>query len=76
MKKKLLLVQPRNDRAFTGKVSRKGKAGFAGLALPTVAALTPADRNDGGFEKRPRQVSTGRVVRTAGGPDRPGPAAF
>ena len=35
-------MKPRNDRAFTGKVTR-GKAGMVGLALPTVAALTPED---------------------------------
>jgi len=40
--KKLLLVLPRNDRGYWGKVSRSGKAGFVRLGLPTIAALTPA----------------------------------
>ncbi len=38
---KLLLVLPRNDRGYWGKVSKSGKAGFVRLSLPTVAALTP-----------------------------------
>jgi len=40
--KELLLVLPRNERGFWGKVTR-GKAGFVRLSLPTVAALTPSD---------------------------------
>lgn len=42
MKKRLLLVLPRNDRGFWGKVTH-GKAGFVRLSLPTLAGLTPPD---------------------------------
>lgn len=41
--KKLLLVLPRGERGYFGKVSRSGKAGFVRLGLPTVAAITPSD---------------------------------
>lgn len=34
---------PRCDRAFTGKVNRKGKSGMAHLSLTTLAALTPPE---------------------------------
>ncbi|MDO8426325.1 MAG: radical SAM protein [Deltaproteobacteria bacterium] len=40
---KLLLILPRNERGFWGKVSKKGKAGFVRLNLPTIAALTPKE---------------------------------
>ena len=40
--KELLLVLPRNDRGYWGKVTN-GKAGFVRLSLPTIAALTPTD---------------------------------
>jgi radical SAM superfamily enzyme YgiQ (UPF0313 family) len=42
MKKEVLLVLPRNERGYWGKVTN-GKAGFVRLSLPTVAALTPSD---------------------------------
>lgn len=42
IKKKLLLVLPRNDRGFWGKVTQ-GKTGFVRLSLPTIAALMPDD---------------------------------
>lgn len=42
-KKKLLLVLPRGDRSYFGKVSKRGKAGFIRLGLPTIAAVTPDD---------------------------------
>ena len=42
MNKELLLVLPRNERGFWGKVPR-GKAGFVRLSLPAMAALTPSD---------------------------------
>jgi len=42
--KSLLLVLPRSERGYWGKVHH-GKAGFVRLSLPTVAALTPADWN-------------------------------
>jgi radical SAM superfamily enzyme YgiQ (UPF0313 family) len=41
--KKLLLILPRNDRGYWGKVSAKGTTGFVRLSLPTIAALTPSD---------------------------------
>ncbi len=40
---KLLLVLPRNERGYWGKVSKSGKAGFVRLSLPTLAALAPPD---------------------------------
>lgn len=42
MKKKLLLVFPRSEGGYWGKV-RHGKAGIVSLGLPTVAAITPSD---------------------------------
>jgi len=42
-KRKLLLILPRGDRSYFGKVSSTGKAGFIRLGLPTIAALTPDD---------------------------------
>ena len=41
MKKKLLLILPRNERGFWGKVTN-GKAGFVRLSLPVLASLTPS----------------------------------
>lgn len=41
--KKLLLVLPRNERGYWGKVSKSGKTGIVRLTLPTIAALTPPD---------------------------------
>ncbi|MBI5887033.1 MAG: B12-binding domain-containing radical SAM protein [Deltaproteobacteria bacterium] len=40
---KLLLILPKSERGWWGKVSRSGKAGFVRLNLPTIAALTPED---------------------------------
>lgn len=40
---KLLLIIPRSERGFWGKVSKSGKTGFVRLSLPTIAALTPED---------------------------------
>lgn len=40
---KLLLILPKNERGYWGKVSKSGKAGFVRLSLPTIAALTPED---------------------------------
>ena len=40
---KLLLILPKNERSYWGQVSKSGKAGFARLNLPTLAALTPKD---------------------------------
>lgn len=64
MKKKLLLVQPRNDRAFTGNVVN-GKAGMVSLALPTVAALTPLDREVAIHDARAEPVDYDRKVDLA-----------
>ncbi|MBI4681929.1 MAG: B12-binding domain-containing radical SAM protein [Nitrospirae bacterium] len=41
--KKLLLILPKTERGYWGKVSSSGKAGFVRLSLPAVAALTPSD---------------------------------
>ncbi|MBI5286089.1 MAG: B12-binding domain-containing radical SAM protein [Deltaproteobacteria bacterium] len=41
--KRLLLILPRSERGYWGKVSRGGKAGFVRLGLPTIAAMTPPD---------------------------------
>jgi radical SAM superfamily enzyme YgiQ (UPF0313 family) len=41
--KTLLLILPRNDRGYWGKVSKKGKAGFVRLSLPVISALTPSN---------------------------------
>src|SRR3990170_1249662 len=40
---KLLLILPKNERSYWGKVSRSGSAGFVRLNLPTIAALTPKE---------------------------------
>lgn len=40
---KLLLILPKSERGYWGKVSKSGKAGFVRLSLPTIAALTPKD---------------------------------
>ena len=40
---KLLLILPKNERSYWGQVSKSGKAGFARLNLPTLAALTPKE---------------------------------
>lgn len=40
---KLLLILPKSERGWWGKVSKSGKAGFVRLNLPTIAALTPKD---------------------------------
>lgn len=40
---KLILVMPKAERGYWGKVSKSGKAGFVRLNLPTIAALTPED---------------------------------
>ncbi len=42
MSKRILLVVPRNDRAFSGNV-RNGKCGMANLSLTTVASRVPDD---------------------------------
>jgi len=59
--KELLLVLPRNERGFWGKVTH-GKAGFVRLSLPTVAALTPADWNVTLHDARANPVDYIRTV--------------
>lgn len=54
--KRLLLILPRNDRGFWGKVSDKGKTGFARLSLPVVAALTPDDWSVEILDSRAQEV--------------------
>ncbi len=41
--RKLLLILPRNERGYWGKVSKRGKTGFVRLSLPMIAALTPSN---------------------------------
>ena len=53
---KLLLILPKNERGFWGKVSKKGKAGFVRLNLPTIAALTPRDWDVEILDARARPV--------------------
>src|SRR3989338_6945735 len=40
---KLLLILPKSERGYWGKISRKGKEGFIRLNLPTIAAITPGE---------------------------------
>ena len=42
MNKKILLVLPKSERGYWGKI-RHGKAGLLGLSLPAIAALTPPE---------------------------------
>lgn len=63
--KELLLVLPRNERGFWGKVTR-GKAGFVRLSLPMVAALTPADWNVTLHDARANPVDYDRQVDLVG----------
>ena len=53
---KLLLVLPKNERGYWGKVSSKGKAGFVRLNLPTIAALTPKEWDVEILDARARPV--------------------
>lgn len=53
---KLLLIIPKNERGFWGKVSKKGKTGFVRLNLPTIAALTPEDWDVEIFDARAKPV--------------------
>jgi len=64
--KKLLLVLPRNDRGYWGKVSKKGKTGFVRLSLPTIAAMTPADWEVEILDARATSVDYGRKVDLVG----------
>jgi radical SAM superfamily enzyme YgiQ (UPF0313 family) len=64
--KKLLLVLPRNDRGYWGKVSDKGKTGFVRLSLPTIAALTPATWNVEILDARATPVDFNKKVDLVG----------
>lgn len=63
---KLLLVLPKNERGFWGKVSSKGKAGFVRLNLPTIAALTPEDWEVEILDARARKVDYDAKVDLVG----------
>ena len=54
--KRLLLVLPRNDRGYWGKVSASGKTGFVRLSLPVLAALTPSGWDVEILDSRERPV--------------------
>lgn len=63
---KLLLILPKNERGFWGKVSKKGKAGFVRLNLPTIAALTPRDWDVEILDARARPVDYDAKVDVVG----------
>jgi radical SAM superfamily enzyme YgiQ (UPF0313 family) len=63
---KLLLVQPRNDRGYWGKVSKKGKAGLVRLSLPTIATLTPPDWEVEILDARATPVNYSRKIDLVG----------
>ncbi|MFH1740608.1 MAG: radical SAM protein [bacterium] len=65
MDKKLLLVLPRNERGYWGKVTN-GKAGFVRLSLPAVAALTPDDWQVAIHDARADPVDYDREVDLVG----------
>ena len=62
----LLLVLPRNDRGYWGKVSKKGKTGFVRLSLPTIAAMTPQNWNVEILDSRATPVDYDRKVDLVG----------
>ena len=63
---KLLLVLPKNERGFWGKVSKSGKAGLVRLNLPTIAALTPRDWDVEILDARARPVDYNAKVDVVG----------
>jgi len=63
--KELLLVLPRNDRGYWGKVTN-GKTGFVRLSLPTIAALTPPDWKVTIHDARAEPVDYDRKVDLVG----------
>ncbi|MCL5269706.1 MAG: B12-binding domain-containing radical SAM protein [bacterium] len=65
IKKRLLLILPRTERGYWGKV-RHGKAGLVRLSLPTVAALTPPDWEVTIHDARVDPVDYGRPVDLVG----------
>lgn len=56
---KLLLILPKSERGYWGKVSKSGKAGFVRLNLPTIAALTPKDWDVEILDNRLKSVDYG-----------------
>jgi radical SAM superfamily enzyme YgiQ (UPF0313 family) len=64
--KKLLLILPRNDRGYWGKISKSGKAGLVRLSLPTIAALTPSDWDIEILDARTTPVDFDRKVDIVG----------
>ncbi|HDH06342.1 MAG TPA: B12-binding domain-containing radical SAM protein [Nitrospirae bacterium] len=66
MKKKLLLILPRSEKGFWGKVSKSGKAGFVRLSLPTIAALTPSDWDVEIFDSRTAPVDFNSEIDLVG----------
>lgn len=63
---KLLLVLPKNERGFWGKVSKKGKTGFVRLNLPTIAALTPEEWDVEILDARAKPVDYGAKADLVG----------
>ncbi len=66
MKKKLLLVLPKSERGFWGKVSKSGKAGFVRLSLPVIAGLTPSDWDIEILDTRTTRVDFNKKVDLVG----------
>jgi len=64
--KKLLLILPRSDRGYWGKVSKTGKAGFVRLSLPVIAALTPSQWDVEILDARTTSVDFERKVDLVG----------
>jgi radical SAM superfamily enzyme YgiQ (UPF0313 family) len=64
--KKLLLILPRSERGYWGKISKSGKAGLVRLSLPTIAALTPSDWDVEILDERTTTVDFDRKVDLVG----------
>lgn len=62
---KLLLILPRNERGFWGKV-RNGKAGMVRLGLPVLAALTPPEWEVEILDARAAEVDYSRPADLVG----------
>ncbi len=63
---RLLLVMPGSGRSYWGGISRGGKAGFARLALTTIAALTPPEWDVEILDARVRAVDYSAGVDLVG----------
>ncbi|MBI5741400.1 MAG: B12-binding domain-containing radical SAM protein [Nitrospirae bacterium] len=64
--KRLLLILPKSERGYWGKVSGTGKAGFVRLSLPAIAALTPSDWDVEILDARTTAVDFDRKVDLVG----------